>query len=105
MPDGSLPDRVESTVYAWAGIEKPIPTTTALKVIWSAAGKSATTPFPDPATMDLIIRLTAEFKSGNDARVLTGMTPELFADGGKIGCIDNLVDWVRESPAPKTNPV
>jgi hypothetical protein len=96
----SLPDRVESMVYAWAGIQDPVPTGTALELLWSATGHSATIPFPDPATFDLIHRLSVEFESGNDARDLSGMTPTLFADKGQISCIDDLVEWVRESPKP-----
>ena len=102
MPDDtmSLPDRVESVVYAWAGVSKPVPTTTALKLIWTASGHSATIPYPDPATYDLIHRLSNEFKVGNDARDLRGMTPALFVDKGKIISIDDLVEWVLESPRP-----
>lgn len=97
----SLPDRVESTVYAWAGVKKPVKTGTALKVLWSASGNSATTPFPDPATLDLIDKLRKEFKSGNDARDLSGMTPALFEDGGNIVSIDDLVEYVLRQPAAK----
>jgi len=97
----SLPDRVESTVYAWAGVKKPVKTGTALKVLWFASGNSATTPFPDPATLDLIDKLRKEFKSGNDARDLRGMTPALFEDGENIVSIDDLVEHVLRQSAAK----
>jgi hypothetical protein len=96
----SLPFRVESTVYAWAGIENPVSTGTELKVLWSAAGNSATIPYPDPAALDLIHRLSVEFESGNDARVLTSMTLALFDSNGQIKSIKDLVEWVLDSPRP-----
>ncbi len=100
MPNDNetIPDRVEDVVLAWADLDSPVPTATALKVIWG--DKAASVPFPDPATFQLINLLTQEFLSGNDARILRGLKPSLFADGGTIVSIDDLSEFVNEAPQP-----
>ena len=89
--------RVELTVYAWAGSKQTVPTKTCLKDVWAAA-KHPASEYPDPATNDLIAKLKAQFKAGNDARDLSRMTPTLFKSGGPIQTIDDLSDWVLNSP-------
>jgi hypothetical protein len=100
MPNAakSLSDRVEDTVYVWAGTVNPVPTATALKLLWG--DQADTTPYPDPATMQLIQLLTKEFQSGPDARVLKGLKPSLFADKAPLQTIDDLITWVQNAPKP-----
>lgn len=93
----TLPYRVELTVYAWAGSKQTEPTKTCLKDVWAAA-KHPVSEYPDPATYDLIAKLKAQFKAGNDARDLSHMTPALFKVGGPVQTIDDLADWVLNSP-------
>jgi hypothetical protein len=95
----SLSDRVEDTVYSWAGTAKPVDTSTALRVLWGA--QADTIPYPDPATFQLINLLTQEFLSGPDARILRGLKPSLFANKAPIQSINDLITWVQNAPQPK----
>ena len=95
----SLSDRVEDTVYDWAHTPEPVDTSTALRVLWG--DQADTTTYPDPATRLLIRRLTDEFQSGPDARILKGLKPSLFADKAPIQSIDDLITWVQNAPQPK----
>ena len=97
----SLSDRVEDTVYAWAGTPNPVDLATALKVLWGA--QADTTPYPDPATRQLIYCLMQEFLSGPDARILKGLKPSLFADKAAIQSISDLITWVQNAPHPQTH--
>ena len=93
----TLPYRVELIVYAWAGSKQTVPTKTGLKDVWAAA-KNPVSEYPDPAANDLITKLKAQFKAGNDARDLSRMTPALFKSAGPVQTIDDLSDWVLNSP-------
>ena len=106
MADGTIPVaddtmglsyRVELTVYAWAGSTATVPTTTALKDVWAIAGLPVSE-YPDPATYDLIAKLTAQFNTGNDARDLSQLTPNYFIPGTAIQTIDDLASFVMNSP-------
>jgi len=97
----SLSDRVEDTVYAWAGTPDPVDLGTALKVLWG--DQADTVPYPDPATFQLINLLTQEFLSGPDARILKGLKPSLFADKAAIQTINDLITWVQNAPQPQNH--
>ncbi len=92
----SFADRVEDTVYAWANVTTPVKKSTPLEDIWGE--QAATTPFPNPATLELIDLLTKEFQSGTDARELSGLTPSVFGPGGAITTLDDLSKWIWNAP-------
>ena len=97
----ALPYRVELIVYAWADSKATVPTSTALKDVWAIAGHPASE-YPDPATYDLIAKLKAQFKTGNDARDLSRLTPNFFKTGCPLQTIDDLAAAVLNAPAAIT---
>ena len=96
----SLEKRVINVVKAWADPSPiPIKKSSAIKDIWG--NRADTIPFPDPATRNLITALQTEFRSGPDARVLTGLIPASFDTTGSIKTLDDLIVYVDNSPVPQ----